>query len=237
MKKILGALRRADEQFSLIEDGDRIAIGLSGGKDSMVMLKALSLYKLFSKKEYGLTAIMIDLGFPGPDPAPVREFALQNGVPIEILNTHIGDIIFNVRHEKNPCALCSRMRKGVLYKRAKELGCNKAAFAHHMDDAIETFIMSLLYESRLHTFGAKTYLSRQEITLIRPLIFAGEKDIVSVRKREGIPVLENPCPANGHTKRKEAEEILNYLCSVKPLARESIFRAIKDSLLCAAPEE
>jgi tRNA(Ile)-lysidine synthase TilS/MesJ len=213
MKKILGALRRADERFSLIENGDRIAIGLSGGKDSMVMLRALALYKLFSKKEYDLTAIMVDLGFGETDFREVRTFSEDNGIPLHIVQTQIGEVVFDVRKEKNPCALCAKMRKGAFYEYAKNLGCNKAAFAHHMEDAIETFLMSLLYESRLHTFSPKTYLSRQDITLVRPLIFAAEKDIIAARQACCIPVLKNPCPANGHTKREEAAEILSYLCS------------------------
>ncbi len=231
MKKILGALRRADERFSLIEDGDKIAVGLSGGKDSMVMLRALVLYKLFSKKEYGLVAVMVDLGFGGTDPTEIQAFAGSCGVPLHILKTQIGEIVFEARAEKNPCALCAKMRKGAFYAYAKELNCNKAAFAHHMEDAIETFLMSMLYESRLHTFAPKTYLSRQDITLIRPLIFAAEKDIVAARIKYGIPVLENPCPANGHTKREEAKEILSYLCGKRINAKQSIFKAVSDSLM------
>jgi len=231
MKKILGALRRADERFSLIENGDKIAVGLSGGKDSMVMLRALTLYKLFSKKEYELAAVMVDLGFSRADPAEIRSFAESCGVPFYIVETQIGEIVFEARREKNPCALCAKMRKGAFYSFAKELSCNKAAFAHHMEDAIETFLMSMLYESRLHTFSAKTYLSRQDITLIRPLIFSAEKDIIAARTKYGIPVLENPCPANGHTKREEAGKILSYLCSKRIGAKESIFKAIADSLL------
>ncbi len=231
MKKILGALRRADERFSLIEDGDKIAVGLSGGKDSMVMLRALSLYRLFSKKDYDLIAVMVDLGFPGTDPAAVGAFADENNVPLHILHTQIGEIVFEARREKNPCALCAKMRKGAFYARAKELSCNKAAFAHHMEDAIETFLLSMLYESRLHTFSPRTYLSRQDITLIRPLIFAAEKDIIAVREACGIPVLKNPCPADGHTKREEAKEILSYLCSKRMNAKQSIFKAVSDSLM------
>ncbi len=231
MKKILGALRRADERFSLIENGDRIAIGLSGGKDSMVMLRALALYKLFSKKEYDLTAIMVDLGFGETDFREVRTFSEGNGIPLHIVQTQIGEVVFDVRKEKNPCALCAKMRKGAFYEYAKNLGCNKAAFAHHMEDAIETFLMSLLYESRLHTFSPKTYLSRQDITLVRPLIFAAEKDIIAARQACCIPVLKNPCPANGHTKREEAAEILSYLCSKRIDAKKSIFKAVSDALM------
>lgn len=231
MKKILGALRRADERFSLIADGDRIAVGLSGGKDSMVMLRALALYKLFSKKEYDLTAVMVDLGFGGTDPAEVEAFAESCGIPLHILRTQIGEIVFEVRAEKNPCALCAKMRKGAFYAYAKKLQCNKAAFAHHMEDAIETFLMSMLYESRLHTFAPKTYLSRQDITLIRPLIFAAERDIIAARIKYEIPVLKNPCPANGYTKREEAAEILSYLCSKRLNAKQSIFKAVSDSLM------
>ena len=231
MKKILGALRRADERFSLIEQNDHIAIGLSGGKDSMVMLRALALYKLFSKKEYTMTAVMVDLGFDGPDPKEIYRFAEENGISLHIVKTQIGEIVFDVRKEKNPCALCAKMRKGAFYEYAKKIGCNKAAFAHHMEDAIETFLMSMLYESRLHTFAPKTYLSRQNITLIRPLIFAAEKDIIATREACNIPVLNNPCPANGYTKREEAAEILSYLCTKRINAKQSIFKAVSDALM------
>ncbi|MEG0914351.1 MAG: tRNA 2-thiocytidine biosynthesis TtcA family protein, partial [Christensenellaceae bacterium] len=177
MRKVLGALRKADERFHLIQQGDKIAVGLSGGKDSMLLLRALKLYQLFSKKEYELIALSVDLGFGNFETDIMQGYAKSLDVPLEIIKTDISEIVFDIRKEKNPCSLCAKMRKGALYERAKALGCNKAAFAHHADDVIQTFLMSMMYEARINTFSPKTYLSRSDITLIRPFIFARERDI------------------------------------------------------------
>ncbi|MGI6152680.1 MAG: tRNA 2-thiocytidine biosynthesis TtcA family protein [Christensenellaceae bacterium] len=226
MRKVLGALRRADERFNLIENGDKIAVGLSGGKDSMLLLYALMLYKKFKKKDYRLHAVTVDLGFNGFQSGIVESYAEKLGVPLDIVHTQIGEIVFDIRQEKNPCALCAKMRKGALYERAKELGCNKAAFAHHADDAVQTLVMSMLYEARLNTFSPKSYLDRQDITLIRPLIMLFEDDVISAVQRNDIPFFKNPCPADLHTKREESKDILDYLGSVAPEAKKRIFTAL-----------
>jgi len=229
MRKILGTLRKADERFNLIDDGDTIAVGLSGGKDSMLLLYALLLYQKFSKKRYGIKAVCVDLGFGGYNTPSIREFAAYHSVPFEIVETNIAEIVFDIRKEKNPCSLCAKMRKGALYERAKSIGCNKAAFAHHADDAIQTFIMSIMYEARLNTFSPKTYLSRSDITLIRPLIMAREDDIKSAVKRNGIPIAKNPCPIDFSTKREQSKEIIAYLNSLNSQSADNMFAAILNS--------
>ncbi len=229
MRKILGALRRADERFSLIENGDAVAIGVSGGKDSMLLLKALTLYKYLSKKDYSLFAICVDLGIAGYDTRPMEEYAAEHGVPFHAVRTDIAEVVFDIRKEKNPCSLCAKMRKGALYEKAKALGCNKAAFAHHAGDAVETFIMSMMYEARINTLPPKAYMSRVGITLVRPLILADEEDVIAAVKRNAIPVVKNPCPADGTTKREEAKEVLRYLDSVHGNSAKNIFAAISNT--------
>ncbi|MDL2238263.1 tRNA 2-thiocytidine(32) synthetase TtcA [Christensenellaceae bacterium OttesenSCG-928-K19] len=229
MRKILGMLRKADERFHMIENGDNIAVGYSGGKDSSLLLYALTLYRRFSKKEYTLQAICVDLGFESYNTDIICDYVGSLGVPLHIVKTNIAEIVFDIREEKNPCALCSKMRKGALYERAVQEGCNKAAFAHHADDAVETFLMSMMYEARLNTFSPKTYLSRRDITLIRPLVLARENDVQAAVVRQNIPVAKNPCPVDFTTKREQSKEILEYLNQCNPGTVDHIFRAILNS--------
>ena len=229
MRKILGAVRRADERFSMIRQGDRVAVGLSGGKDSMLLLYALHLYQKYAKKEYELLAVTVDLGFGNYATEVMREYADGLGIPLHILKTNISEIVFDIRKEKNPCALCAKMRKGALYEKAKELGCNKAAFAHHGDDVIQTLLMSLMYEGRVNTFSPKSYLSRRDITLVRPIVFLREADIVSAVRRLNIPIAKNPCPIDFSTKREQAKEIVKYLDSLSPGAADNILGAVKNT--------
>lgn len=229
MRKILGCLRKADQKFNLINPGDKIAVGLSGGKDSMLLLYALHLYQKFSKKEYELSAICVNLGFSGFNTEIISGYAESLGIPLKILKTEISDIVFNIRKEKNPCSLCSKMRKGALYEYIADRGFNKAAFAHHADDAVRTLLMSMLYESRLNTFSPKSYLSRRNITLIRPLILAREADIETAVNKNKIPVAKNPCPVDFTTKREESKEIINSLNKFVPNAAEHIFTALLNS--------
>lgn len=229
MRKILGAVRRADERFGLIDDNDTIAVGLSGGKDSMLLLAALVLYKRFKKKNYKIRAITVDLGFGNYDTQKIEHYAQSLGVPLTVLKTQIAEIVFDVRKEKNPCALCAKMRKGALYERAVLEGCNKAAFAHHADDAMQTFLMSMLYEARINTFSPKSYLSRRDITLIRPFVLLRSDDIIETVNRLAIPIAKNPCPIDFSTKREEAKELLDYLETIKPGAKDNIFRALSNT--------
>lgn len=227
MRKILGALRKADERFSMIAPWDRIAVGLSGGKDSMLLLYALYLYQRYTKKEYDLLAITVDLGFGNYDTGAIQEYADGLGVPLHILRTNISEIVFDIRKEKNPCSLCAKMRKGAFYEKAKELACTKAAFAHHGDDVIETLLMSLMYEGRMNTFSPKSYLSRRDITLIRPFVFLRERDILSAVKRQGIPITKNPCPIDFSTKREQTKEIVAYLNTLYSGTADNMLNAVK----------
>ena len=211
MKHTLGCLRRADEKFNMINEGDEIAVGLSGGKDSALLLYALNIYRKFSKKNYSIVAISVDLGFSCFDEALLQKMCDEIDVKLHVVKTHIGKVVFDERQEKNPCALCAKLRKGAFYKKAKELNCNKAAFAHHMDDVIETFLMSLIFESRLNTFCPTTYLSRRDITLIRPFIYLEEAHIKKTVKSLELPVIQNSCPACGNTKRQEIKELISGL--------------------------
>lgn len=228
MKKILGALRRADERFSMIEDGDRIAVGLSGGKDSMLLLKALTLYRFFSKKAYDLEPVCVDLGFGNYDTELMARWCHELGVPFHVIPTQIAEIVFDVREEKNPCSLCAKMRKGALYKKAVDLGCSKAAFGHHMDDVIETFLMNLFYAGRVATFSPKAHLTRRGITLIRPFIFLRERDITGAVRRGDIPVAKNPCPQDKLTNRQHLKDYIKELDRLFPHASDRIATAVSN---------
>jgi len=208
MKTVLGCMRRADQDFDLIQAGDRIAVGLSGGKDSLLLVHALSLYKRFSGKDFALEALMLKLGFTPFDTDGVEIFCKEQNIPLLIRETDIGAIVFDERKEKNPCALCARMRRGALNRLAKERGCNKLALGHHREDVLETLLMSLFYEGRFHTFHPATYLSRSDITVIRPMVYLPEKHIIRMARVLSLPVIQNPCPASGRTARQEAKDLL-----------------------------
>lgn len=223
LQKILSGMRRACTELNLIDDSDSIAVGVSGGKDSLALLAALAAFRRFSPQKFELTAITIDLGL-GADYTPVKEFCDSLSVPYVLESTDIGDVIFNVRKEKNPCSLCSKMRRGALASVMQKLGCNKLALGHHADDVAETFLMSLLYEGRLSTFSPVSYMSRSDVTLIRPLVYTEEKDIISVSK--DFPVVHNPCPANHITKREYMKELIKKLGGDIPRAKDSILTAL-----------
>ncbi len=229
MKQVLGCVRRASERFNLIEDGDSIAVGISGGKDSMLMIYALHYYKMYLKQDYKLHAITVDMGFEDYDTDILRRFIEDMGIEYTVVTTEIAEVVFDIRKEKNPCSLCAKMRKGAFYEKAKELGCNKAAFGHHADDLVETLVMSMMYESRLGTFHPRTYLSRQDITLIRPLIFMWEKDVVGAVNKLQLPISKNPCPASGNTKREEMKELMKTLTALNSDAKKNILTAISST--------
>lgn len=224
MQKILGGLRKACQTYELIEDGDKIAVGLSGGKDSLTLLAALKRYQSFSEKKFALIAISIDLSGGKSDYSEIAKFCENLGVEFYLERSNVFEIIFDIRKEKNPCSLCANMRRGLVNSKAKELGCNKLALGHHKDDLIETFIISLFFEGRLSTFKPKSYLSRIGITVIRPLIFCSEDEIIKVSK--DYPVLKNLCPADKHTQRENAKQILAGFEKSYPLCKEKIFNAL-----------
>ncbi len=228
LKQVLGHMRQAVEEFGMIQNGDRIAVGVSGGKDSMLLLYALHLFQKYRKLDYQLVAITVDLGYDGFDTQTLRSFIEPLGIPYFVEKTEIGSIIFDVRNEKNPCALCAMLRKGAFYKAAKREGCNKAAFGHHAEDLMETLLMSLVYESKINTFSPKTYLTRSDITLIRPFILLSEKHIIGAANRLELPISKNPCPVNGETKRAEMGELLRHLLQLNPNAKKNILAAIRN---------
>lgn len=228
MKTVLGCIRKADTDFEMITPGDRIAVGVSGGKDSLLLLYALSLYRRFSGKDFTLQAITLKLGLEPFDVAPIRALCEQIDVPYTVLNTEIAHVIFDVRKESNPCALCAKMRRGALNDAALAAGCNKVALGHHRDDAIETLLMSLIFEGRLHTFHPNTYLSRKDITVIRPMVYVPEKHVIHMVKALNLPVIHNPCPADGHSKREEIKELIKTLSKTYPHLKDYMLSALQN---------
>lgn len=229
MQKILGYMRKAIQEFDLIQNGDKIAVGVSGGKDSLVLLEGLVRLKRFIGINYEVTAITLDPRFGGTDGdySSVEEMCQRLGVDFILKRTHIGEIVFDVRQETNPCSLCARMRRGALHDAAKEAGCNKIALGHNYDDAVETFVMNLFNEGRLGCFAPKSYLSRKDITMIRPLVFAPEKEVRSAAKRSGLEVVKSKCPADGHTSREETKRFLAERNKADKGFSDRIFGAVR----------
>lgn len=229
MKEILGCIRRADQDFGMIEDGDRVAVGVSGGKDSLLLLYALSLYRRFSPHPFTLQAVTLTMGLEPFNLSGVQALCDRLEVPYVVRETQIGRIVFEERREKNPCALCAKMRRGALNDLCRELGVTKLALGHHRDDALETLLMSLLYEGRLHTFQPVTRFDRTPVVQIRPLIYAPEKVIVHYARRLDLPVVASPCPANGRTKREDMKDLLDLICRRVPNARELMLSALRNT--------
>lgn len=210
MQKILGYMRKAIQEFDLISDGDSVAVGISGGKDSLVLLKGLALLQRFIGIDYRIVGITLDPQFNGVpgDYSAVAEMCNEHGIEYHLIPTHIGEIVFDVRKEAHPCSLCARMRRGALHDAAKEYGCNKIALGHHYNDAVETFIMNLFTEGRIGCFSPKSYLSRKDLTLIRPLVFAPEKEIRKAALKNNLNVVKSKCPADGHTNREKTKNFI-----------------------------
>jgi tRNA(Ile)-lysidine synthase TilS/MesJ len=204
-------------------------VGVSGGKDSLLLLTALAAYRQFASNPFEVCGGMIDLGFGDLDAAPLLAYCESIGVELHIKPTNIGHVVFETRQESNPCSLCAKMRRGSLNELAKKCGCNKVALGHHRDDLVETLLMSMLYESRLRTFAPVTWMDRADIVQIRPMIYVEENYIISVGKRLALPVARNACPACGHTKRQEMKDLVKYLKALCPDADERLFSAIKNT--------
>ena len=228
MKKVLGCIRRACEDFRLIEDGDRIGIGVSGGKDSLMLLYALSLYRKFARQKFEIVALTLTMGIEPFDVSPIAALCEKLDVEYIVRKTEIGKVIFEERKEKNPCSLCAKMRRGALNELAKEVGCNKVALGHHRDDALETLLLCLLHEGRIHTFHPSSYLSRMDLTVIRPMVYVPEKHIIHLARTMEFPVVKSPCPANGNTQREEMKNLLDSLCRLYPNARELMLSALRN---------
>lgn len=225
MKTTLGHLRRADEDFRLIEPGDHVAVGVSGGKDSLLLLHALATYRKFQHKDFRLTAITVSMGLEPFDLTEVKALCQRLDVPYIIEETQIGEIVFSHRQEKNPCALCAKMRRGALVALCRKLGCNKLALGHHREDAIDTLLMSILHEGRFHTFHPKTTL--EGVTVIRPLCYLPEKEAVHMQRKLALPVVKAPCPVNGDTERAAMRDLMRRLQQAYPDAPERILHALQ----------
>ncbi len=233
LQQLLSYTRKAIDDYKMIAKDDKIALGISGGKDSLALLYAMHGIKRFYPIPFTLEAISIDLGIAETDYSRIRALCESMEIPFHVVKTQIGEIIFDERKETNPCSLCAKMRKGAFNDRAKELGCSKLAYAHHKDDVIETLLMSLIFEGRYHSFSPVTYLDRSDITLIRPLIYVNECDIVGFKNRYELPVFKNPCPADGYTKREYTKDLIKKLTEENPGLRERLFHAVTDGPLPA----
>lgn len=226
LQQVMSLTRRAIDDYQMIEEGDKIAIGISGGKDSLALLYAMHGLMRFYPKKFEIYAVTVDLGFLEQDTTSIEKLCKELGVPYKVVHTDIGAIVFDERKENNPCSLCSKMRKGALNNAMKELGCNKIAYAHHKDDVIITMIMSMLFEGRFHTFSPVTYLERADMTLIRPFIYMDEIDVIGFVHKQNIQVLKSPCPADGNTKREYCKQLLKKLSQENPGVKERLFTAI-----------
>lgn len=224
-KILFSKIRKASRDYQLIQEGDVIAVALSGGKDSTVLLYALHILQHTLPCNFSIKAVSIDMGWKN-DFEPLRHFCDTINVPLEIVSTDIGPIVFEERAEKNPCSLCARMRRGAVNRWAHDNGCNKVALGHHMDDVIETLLMSLFYEGRMHTFAPKAYLSRMDVTVIRPLVLVPEDDIRRIANRLALPIVENLCPADGFTTRAKEKALIQHLSTDNPLIRERMLSAV-----------
>ena len=237
LQKLLSLTRQAIDTYQMIDDGDHIAVGISGGKDSLALLYALNSLKEFYPKKFYMTGITVDLGFGNLDLEPVKSFCERFSLPYTIVSTDIGKILFETRQESNPCSLCAKMRKGALNQKAKELGCNKIAYAHHKDDVIETMLLSLLYEGRFHSFSPKMYLDKMDLWVIRPLTYVSEAEIIGFRNKYQLPVCKNPCPVDGHTKREYVKNLTKRLELENRGAKIRMFHAIQASKMNGWKEE
>lgn len=226
MQKLLSRVRRCAEDYRMIEAGDHIAVGVSGGKDSLCTLLALHEMSRFFPAPYTVTAITVT-GFPGMDFSPVAALCEEKGIPYITTDAAIYDIVFTERQEKNPCSLCAKLRRGALNTAAKEAGCNKVALGHHLDDAVETYLLSLLREGRISCFSPVTYLDRTDITVIRPMLYLYEKDVRAAARRNGLPVVHNTCPRDGESDREEVKELLRTLAGTEKAVKERIFGAMQ----------
>ena len=229
MEKLAGRVRAAVEKYGMIDKGDRIGVGVSGGKDSLFLLCALASLQRYYPQPFQLTAITADPCFGGRemDLGPIEELCRDWHIPYIIERTNLGRVIFEERQEENPCSLCARMRRGLLHNICIREGCNKIALGHHRDDAVQTFLMNLFYGGRLGCFSPKSYLSRKGITLIRPLVFCEEREIRNASIRMGLPVIKSGCPADGVTARQDTSELICQLEKVFPDLQAKLLGAMQ----------
>lgn len=226
MKRVLGSIRRVDERYRMIEDGDRVCIGVSGGKDSLLLMEAMKLYQRFCYTRFDVCAVMLDLGLRQQDTSAIEAYAARIGMDFTVIHTDIGKVVFEYRQERSPCALCAKLRRGALNTAAVERGCNKVALGHNREDVLETLFMSMMYEGRINTFAPVTHLSRRNVTVIRPLIFLPEKYALSVARQRELPILPPNCDIAGQTKREEARQLLQHLATLVPDIEQKLLHAL-----------
>ena len=227
MQKLLSKMRQAINDFNLIEDGDKIAVGLSGGKDSLTLLHLLNSYRKFSPQKFDLIAITLN---PGKvDNSPLHKLCKDLEVPFYEIQTNIQEIVFDIKKENNPCSLCAKLRRGALNANARELGCNKVALGHHKDDALETLMISISYEGRINCFSPKSYMDNENITLIRPMVYITEQSIKNVVKKYDFPVIQNPCPVDKKTKREDMKNLIYELDHRIPGFKDNLFGSLTNS--------
>jgi tRNA(Ile)-lysidine synthase TilS/MesJ len=227
MKRMLSLTRKAVQDYDMISEGDRVCVGISGGKDSMALLTVLAGLRRFYPKKFELCALSVSTGFEGMDFAPVAEYCKKLDVEYKVIETQIKEIVFDIRNEKNPCALCANLRRGALNDNARKMGCNVVALGHHRDDVIETAFLSLSYEGRFYCFSPKTYLERSQVTVIRPFLFIDEYEVKNLAKFAEFPIVTNPCPMDRTSKRAEVKELLSELTQKNPDFKMNIFGAVK----------
>lgn len=226
LQQLMSQTRRAIDDYGMIHTGDKIAIGISGGKDSLTLLYALHGLQRFYPEKFDLEAITVDLGNPDFDLSHIRHLCETMQIPYTVVKTEIAQIVFEERKEKNPCSLCAKMRKGALNDAVKKLGCNKIAYAHHKDDIVETMMMSLINEGHFYSFPPITHLDRTNLTVIRPLMYVSEADVKGFCRKYQLPVVKSPCPADGYTKRQYVKDLLRKLNLENPGVKERMFSAI-----------
>ena len=236
MQRLLSLLRQAADNYQMIDQDDHIAVGISGGKDSLTLLCGLRSLQRFYPKHFSLSAITVDLGLGNLDLEPIKALCHSLDIPYHVISTDIGTVLFDIRKESNPCSLCAKMRKGALNQKALELGCNKIAYAHHRDDLIETALMSLIYEGRFHAFSPYTHLDRTGPTVIRPMLYVSEADVKGFRNRYQLPVCKNPCPMDGHTRREYVKNLIRTLDRENPGVKDRLFSAVMNGHLEGWPD-
>jgi tRNA(Ile)-lysidine synthase TilS/MesJ len=230
MKKVLGCIKKADFDFNLIESGDRIAVGVSGGKDSMLLLYALHLYKMSTNKDFDVVGINIKLGFPNMDFTHAISFLETKGITFHQVDSQVYEILKIQANDDGTlkCSLCSKFKKAAVIKAAHTYNCNKVAFAHHADDAVETLVMNAIFGGRLSTFKPTMYLDREDITFIRPFVYLHESDITQAVSNIALPIVPSTCPMDGHTKRQETKEMLNDLYEKYPMSKHNFLRMLSN---------
>ena len=226
LQQLLSFTRKAVDEYQMIEAGDKIAVGISGGKDSLTLLYALAGLRRFYPKPFDLIAITVDLGYEKFHTEKIEALCKELDVPYHVVKTDIARILFEERKESNPCSLCAKMRKGALNEAVKKLGCNKVAYAHHKDDIVETMILSLIFEGRFHSFSPKSYLDRMDLTVIRPMMYVNEADVIGFQRKYDLPVEKSRCPVDGLTKRQYAKDLIHQLELDHPGAKQRMFTAI-----------